>query len=165
MSVNLTVPWGYRIATATTNLLSAGHAGIRGFKNATSATTNATTNPTVPCREPTTSATTSATTNAPSAGHGVISGSENEFGASKSHRAVGIALKKYNDTCAWTPNKVFIHFLLVSVETARVLLQSWWARLSTGASREAPVDNECLGKCKRVGDNGKSWSTGYWELG
>ena len=22
---------------------------------------------------------------------------------------------------------------------------SWWARLSTGASREAPVDNECLG--------------------
>ena len=25
------------------------------------------------------------------------------------------------------------------------LLQSWWARLSTGASREAPVDNECLG--------------------
>ena len=49
-----------------------------------------------------------------------------------------------NDTCAWTPNKVFIHFLLVSVETARVLLQSWWARLSTGASREAPVDNECF---------------------
>ena len=57
---------------------------------------------------------------------------------------------KINDTCAWTPNKVFIHFLLVSVETARVLLQSWWARLSTGASREAPVDNECLGKCKQV---------------
>ena len=26
------------------------------------------------------------------------------------------------------------------------LLASWWARLSTGASREAPVDNECLGK-------------------
>ena len=54
------------------------------------------------------------------------------------------------DTCAWTPNKVFIHFLLVSVETARVLLQSWWARLSTGASREAPVDNECLGKSRQV---------------
>ena len=47
-----------------------------------------------------------------------------------------------NDTCAWTPNKVFTQFLLVSVETARVLLQSLWARLSTGASREAPVDNE-----------------------
>jgi len=31
---------------------------------------------------------------------------------------------------------------LVSVETARVLLLSWWARLSTGASREAPVDKE-----------------------
>ena len=44
---------------------------------------------------------------------------------------------RYNDTCAWTPNKVFINFLLVSVETACVLLQSWWARLSTGASREA----------------------------
>ena len=63
-----------------------------------------------------------------------------------------------NDTCAWTPNKVFIQFLLVSVETARVLLQSWWARLSTGASREAPVDNECLGKCRQVGDDGKSWN-------
>ena len=61
----------------------------------------------------------------------------------------------HNDTCAWTPNKVFIHFLLVSVETARVLLQSWWARLSTGASREAPVDNECLGKSRQVGDDGK----------
>ena len=48
------------------------------------------------------------------------------------------------DTCAWTPNKVFTQFLLVSVETARVLLQSLWARLSTGASREAPVDNECF---------------------
>ena len=69
--------------------------------------------------------------------------------------------KQNNDTCAWTPNKVFIHFLLVSVETARVLLQSWWARLSTGASREAPVDNECLGKSRQVGDDGKSWSTGY----
>ena len=34
-------------------------------------------------------------------------------------------------------NKDFINFLLVSVETAYVLLQSWWARLSTGASREA----------------------------
>ena len=64
--------------------------------------------------------------------------------------------KKENDTCAWTPNKVFIQFLLVSVETARVLLQSWWARLSTGASREAPVDNECLGKSRQVGDDGKS---------
>ena len=62
---------------------------------------------------------------------------------------------KKNDTCAWTPNKVFIQFLLVSVETARVLLQSWWARLSTGASREAPVDNECLGKSRQVG--------GSWE--
>ena len=33
VSVNLTVPWGYRIANATTNRLSAGHAGIRGLKN------------------------------------------------------------------------------------------------------------------------------------
>ena len=66
-----------------------------------------------------------------------------------------------NDTCAWTPNKVFIHFLLVSVETARVLLQSWWARLSTGASREAPVDNECLGKSRQVGG---SWAK-YLGLG
>ena len=31
-----------------------------------------------------------------------------------------------NDTCAWTPNKVFIHLLLVS------------------------VDNECVGKCRQV---------------
>ena len=53
--------------------------------------------------------------------------------------------------------------MLVSVETARVLLQSLWARLSTGASREAPVDNECLGKSRLVGDDGKSWSTGYLE--
>ena len=59
-----------------------------------------------------------------------------------------------NDTCAWTPNKVFIQFLLVSVETACVLLQSWWARLSTGASREAPVDNECLGKSAAAGNLG-----------
>ena len=70
-----------------------------------------------------------------------------------------------NDTCAWTPNKVFIHFLLVSVETARVLLQSWWARLSTGASREAPVDNECLGKCRQVGGSGESWNMSFWRLG
>ena len=34
-------------------------------------------------------------------------------------------------------------------------MQSWWARLSTGASREAPVDNECLGKCRQVGDSGE----------
>ena len=33
VSVNLTVPWGYLPGSATTNLLSAGHAGIRGFKN------------------------------------------------------------------------------------------------------------------------------------
>ena len=66
------------------------------------------------------------------------------------------APKKTNDTCAWTPNKVFIQCVLVSVETARVLLQSLWARLSTGASREAPVDNECLGKSRQVGDDGKS---------
>ena len=72
---------------------------------------------------------------------------------------------KKNDTCAWTPNKVFIHFLLVSVETARVLLQSWWARLSTGASREAPVDNECLGKSRQVGGSGESWNMSCWQLG
>ena len=46
-------------------------------------------------------------------------------------------MKSIDDTCAWTPNRV-------SVATARNLLQSWWARLSTGASREAPVDNECF---------------------
>ena len=33
VSVNLTVPWGYLPGSATTNLLSAGHAGIRGLKN------------------------------------------------------------------------------------------------------------------------------------
>ena len=59
-----------------------------------------------------------------------------------------------NDTCAWTPNNVFIQFLLVPVETARFWLQSWWARLSTGASREAPVDNECLDKSRQVGGSG-----------
>ena len=72
---------------------------------------------------------------------------------------------KYDDTCAWAPNKVFIQFLLVSVETARVLLQSLWARLSTGASREAPVDNECLGKSRQVGGSGESWNMSYWQLG
>ena len=33
VSVNLTVPWGYLTASATTNRLSAGHAGIRGLEN------------------------------------------------------------------------------------------------------------------------------------
>ena len=70
-----------------------------------------------------------------------------------------------HDTCAWTPNKVFIQFLLVSVETARVLLQSLWARLSTGASREAPVDNECLGKSRQVGHDGKFWRHFEGKLG
>ena len=37
--------------------------------------------------------------------------------------------------------------------------------MSTGASREAPVDNECLGKSRQVGGDGKSWEAGYWELG
>ena len=32
-------------------------------------------------------------------------------------------------------------------------------RLSTGASREASVDNECLGKSMQVGGDGKSCST------
>ena len=41
----------------------------------------------------------------------------------------------------WTPNNVFLQFLLVPVETARSWLQSWWTRLSTGASREAPTVN------------------------
>ena len=79
----------------------------------------------------------------------------------------GVKNQKKYDTCAWTPNKVFIHFLLVSVETARVLLQSWWARLSIGASREAPVDNECLGKCRQVGGDGRRREIliGYWQLG
>ena len=27
--------------------------------------------------------------------------------------------------------------------------------MSTGASREAPVDNECLGKCRQVGGDGR----------
>ena len=43
------------------------------------------------------------------------------------------------------------------------LLQSWWAPLLKSASREAPVDNECLGKSRQVGDDGKSWSTGYLD--
>ena len=30
---------------------------------------------------------------------------------------------------------------------------------------EAPVDNECLGKSRQVGGDGKSWEAGYWELG
>ena len=34
--------------------------------------------------------------------------------------------------------------------------------MSTGASREAPVDNECLGKCRQVG--GKSTTTGNPEI-
>ena len=33
VSVNLTVPWGYLTGGATTNRVSAGHAGIRGLKN------------------------------------------------------------------------------------------------------------------------------------
>ena len=70
-----------------------------------------------------------------------------------------------NDTCAWTPNKVFTQFLLVSVETARVLLQSLWARLSTGASREAPVDNECLQPWLQYSGDEQSWFTCYWHLG
>ena len=61
----------------------------------------------------------------------------------------------FNDTCAWTPNNVFIQFLLVPLETARFWLQSWWARLSTSASREAPVDNECLDKSRQVGGSGE----------
>ena len=46
-------------------------------------------------------------------------------------------------------------------------LASWWARLSTGASREAPVDNECLGKCRQVGGDGRRREIliGYWQLG
>ena len=41
------------------------------------------------------------------------------------------------------------------------------ARLSTGASREAPVDNECLGKCRQVGGDGRRREIliGYWQLG
>ena len=48
--------------------------------------------------------------------------------------------------------------LILTVQAADdpPLLQSWWAPLSTGASREAPVDNECLGKSRQVGDDGKS---------
>ena len=34
--------------------------------------------------------------------------------------------------------------------------RSWRVRLSTGASREAPVDNECLGKSRQVGGTWKS---------
>ena len=45
------------------------------------------------------------------------------------------------------------------------LLASWWALLSTGASREAPVDNECLGKSKQVGGSGETWNISYWQLG
>ena len=58
----------------------------------------------------------------------------------------------YDDTCVWTPNK-----------------------FSTGASREAPVDNECfsisqldLGTLRYPrypSGDGRSWFTGYWQLG
>ena len=49
------------------------------------------------------------------------------------------------------------HLLKISVLVAILeyeLLASWWARLSTGASREAPVDNECLDKSRQVGGSG-----------
>ena len=39
------------------------------------------------------------------------------------------------------------------------------ARFSTGASREAPVDNECLGKSRQVGHDGKSWRHFGGKLG
>ena len=55
--------------------------------------------------------------------------------------------------------------LILTVQAADdpPLLQSWWAPLSTGASRKALVDNECLGKSRHAGDDRKSWSTGYLE--
>ena len=43
--------------------------------------------------------------------------------------------KPKNDTCAWTPNKINLEF-----KNADCVC------LSTGASREAPVDNECFGQ-------------------
>ena len=33
------------------------------------------------------------------------------------------------------------------------------------SSREAPVDNECLSKCRQVGGSGESWNMSYWQLG
>ena len=45
----------------------------------------------------------------------------------------------------------------------------WWcdssqslARLSAGASREAPVDNECF---QKFADDEQSWNSGYWHSG
>ena len=55
--------------------------------------------------------------------------------------------------------------VLFSVIALLWCLVSWWARLSTGASREAPVDNECLGKCSQVSGSGESWHMSYWQLG
>ncbi len=61
-----------------------------------------------------------------------------------------------NDTCAWTPNKIKGN--------------SWawppWRRahLSTGASREAPVDNGCFSWIFIDFGDRKSWIPGYWQL-
>ena len=45
------------------------------------------------------------------------------------------------------------------------LLASSWALLSTDASREAPVDIQCLGNSKQVGGSGDTWNMSYWQLG
>ena len=77
-----------------------------------------------------------------------------------------IQIEFFNDTCAWTPNSiVFCSSLLWNLLLLRlgaglgksrqvqasgiVSMYEWmdvWRRahLSTGASREAPVDNECF---------------------
>ena len=52
-----------------------------------------------------------------------------------------------NDTCAWTPNKFEQHCL-------RVARAGWLRLLAAG-----------LCKSRQLGDDGKSWHTGYWQLG
>ena len=45
------------------------------------------------------------------------------------------------------------------------LLASSWALLSTGASREAPVDIQCLSNSRQVGGSRDTWNISYWQLG
>ena len=59
---------------------------------------------------------------------------------------------KKHDTCAWTPNKVFIEFLVVSVETARVLLQPtrpFWNAKRALSQKCLNCISESIPKCKR----------------
>ena len=49
------------------------------------------------------------------------------------------------------PQTKFSYIFLYLLKPHVFYLASCWARLSTGASREASVDNECLGKSMQVG--------------